>query len=676
MKALISAWLIAALMIVAVSHLYAQAPDSTPDLTTITLEDLMNVKITSVSKKEEKLFKAAAAIYVITQEDIRRSGLTNLPELFRLVPGMEVARVDGNKWAIGIRGFNALYSNKLLVLVDGRSVYSPAFSGVYWEAQNLPLDLIERIEIIRGPGGTLWGANAVNGVINIITKQAKDSPGGLIVVGGGSEEQGFTSAHYGGMIGANVHYRAYTKYSNRGGQVNATGFNAHDWQNWVSGGWRMDWKKSDHNALTVQGDLYDTALRETSTTFLLSNPYAPPALSSSEFKGGNVLGRWNHVFSDRSDTTLQTYFDRSGRQSFDVGEHEDTFDVDFQHRLAIGRRQEIIWGLGYRLIFDQLDRNPVGSTQVTPKEQNNQIFSGFVQDELILVKNRLHLTLGSKLEHNDYVGFQIQPNARLLLTPSPHHTIWAAASRAVRTPSRVNRGLRLNVSATPGPGGVPIISSVFGDPNFMSEELRAYELGYRAHPGTKLSLDISTFYNFYDRLLSADPRPPIFESDPSPHLTVPIQFRNLVNGKIYGLEASANWGIIRHWKFRAGYSYLGAQLSHKLSGRGPDVDIAIGADPRHQFHLHSYLKLPYYLELDTALYRVSRLRGAPGLVPPIPGYTRLDLRFGWKVRETIELSLGLQNLLDDRHSESAVADATFIPSQIKRSVYGKAIWRF
>ncbi|HKX27773.1 MAG TPA: TonB-dependent receptor plug domain-containing protein, partial [Blastocatellia bacterium] len=314
----------------------------------------MNIEVTSVSKKEEQLFQAAAAVYVITREDIRRSGLTSLPELFRLVPGMDVARIDGNKWAISVRGFNRRFVDKLLVLVDGRTVYSPHFSGVFWEAQQPPLEEIERIEVIRGPGGTLWGANAVNGVINIITKHAKDSQGGLMTAGGGSEEQGFASARYGGMIGAHAHYRAYARYFNRSGLVNAAGFNAHDWQNWVSGGWRVDWKRSERDALTVQAEIYDTGLRETQTTINLAAPFAPPALSPGELTGGNVLGRWDHLFSDRSNTTLQIYLNRLHRAVYDVTEHEDTLDVDFQHRLAV-KRQEIVWGLGYRVTSDRLD---------------------------------------------------------------------------------------------------------------------------------------------------------------------------------------------------------------------------------------------------------------------------------------------------------------------------------
>ncbi|HKX31320.1 MAG TPA: TonB-dependent receptor [Blastocatellia bacterium] len=670
MKVMLYVWLIVVVMILGGARGSAQNQPVPPDLTTADLEDLMKIEVTSVSKREEKLFQSAAAIYVITQEEIRRSGLTSLPELFRLVPGMEVARIDGTKWAISGRGFNGRFSDKLLVLVDGRSIYSPIDSGVFWEAQQLPLEDIERIEIIRGPGGTLWGANAVNGVINVITKPAFETQGGLVTAGGGSEEQGFTSARYGGVIGARAHYRAYAKYFNRGGLVNAAGFNAHDWQNWLSGGWRMDWEKSERNSLTIQGDLYDTMVRETPTTIRPADPFAPPVLSPGELTGGNVLGRWNHVFSDRSETALQIYFDRARREIYEVSEHTDTFDVDFQHHLALGRRQEIVWGLGYRLINDRVSSTFGTPVQVFPEKQRNQIFSAFVQNELTLVKNRLRLTVGSKLEHNDYMGYEAQPSARLLWMPSQRQTVWAAASRVVKTPARIDRGLRYNIMAVPGPGPLYTVLAVFGNPNFKSEELRAYEFGYRVRPSRKFSLDLATFYNFYDRLRADDAGRPFLETAP-PRLVVPLPFGNLLNGKNYGLEASVNGEINRRWKFRGGYSYLGAELNHKLAGQDLNVDRFEGGSPRHQFQLHSYFKLPRNFELNTSLYHVSRLPASQ-----TPRCTRLDAGIGWKVRETIELNLGLQNLLDDRHPESNSFDAAIIKSQVRRSAYGKMTWKF
>ncbi|HKX28571.1 MAG TPA: TonB-dependent receptor plug domain-containing protein, partial [Blastocatellia bacterium] len=608
MKGIVRAWTVAVMMICSVGGICAWGQSPATDLTAVSLEDLMSIEVTSASKKEEKLFQTAAAIYVITQEDIRRSGMTSVPELFRLVPGMDVARIDATKWAVSIRGFNSRYANKLLVLIDGRTIYTPENSGVYWEAKHLPLEEIDRIEVIRGPGGTLWGANAVNGIINIITRHSRETQGGLLAAGGGSEDQGTLTTHYGGRLGERAYYRVYSKYFNRGSQVDAAGFSAHDWQNWVSAGWRMDWKKSQHDDVTFQGDLYDTALRETPTTFVLRAPFAPPGLTHAEFMGGNVMGRWNHVFSDRSDTTLQVYFDRARREFFDFGERIDTFDADFQHHVALGRRQDLIWGLGYRLIPDRFTSNRGTPAQYLPNAQTAQIFSGFVQDELTLVKNRLRLTLGSKLEHNDYDGFEAQPNARLLWTPSTHQTVWAAVSRAVRTPSRSTTGFNVNIASFPGPGGFPVILRLSGDPTVTSEELRAYEFGYRVQPNKRFSLDLATFYNFYDRLGSEDPGLPFPEFDPPPpHLIIPIAFGNQLRGRTYGLEAAANLELTRRWKFRSGYSYLGAELSHRREGQNTNVDNTEGGSPRHQFQFHSYLRLPRGFDLDNSFYHVTRL---------------------------------------------------------------------
>ncbi|HKX30081.1 MAG TPA: TonB-dependent receptor [Blastocatellia bacterium] len=671
MKIVLSACALAALLMMGAARVSAQAPGPAPDLTTASLEELMNIEVTSASKKEERLFQTAAAISVITQEEIRRSGMTSLPELLRLVPGLHVARIDGNKWAITARGFNSRFPNKLLVLIDGRSIYTPQFSGVYWEAQFLPLEEIERIEVIRGPGGALWGANAVNGVINIITKSAAETQGGLMSAGGGSEDHAFGSLRYGGTAGANAHYRIHARSFSRSGLLDASGREAPDGQRAVSGGFRLDWSRSGRDALTLQGDIYDSTLRETSTPVTLPAPFAPPRPTPGEFTGGNVMGHWNHIFSERSDATLQIYFDRSRREIRDVGERVDTIDFDFQHHLALKRRQDLIWGVGYRLIADQTNGNLGTPAQFTPKGRSFQIFSAFVQDELMLIKNRLRLTLGTKLEHNDYTGYEVQPSARLLWTPSARQTVWAAASRAVRTPARTQNSLRINATAFPGPDGLIVFSTLIGSPDPQSEELRAYELGYRAQPSRKLSLDLAAFYNVYDRLVTFDPGPPFFDTFGYPHLTIPLRFGNLMNGRVYGAELSATADLTRRWRVRGGYSFLAAELNHKLAGQDQNVDLGENHSPKHQFQVHSYFKLPGRLELDNGLYYLTKLSAQS-----IPGYTRLDLRLGWKMRESFELSFGAQNLLDDRHPEFNSLDSIVITSQAKRSFYGKATWRF
>jgi iron complex outermembrane receptor protein len=648
----------------------AQKPAS--DLTEKSIEDLMDIEVTSVSKKEEKLFQTAAAVYVITQEEIRRSGLTSIPELLRLAPGVEVARIDGTKWAISARGFNGRLANKLLVLIDGRSVYSPETSGVYWEVQDLLLEDIERIEVIRGPGGTLWGANAVNGVINIITKRTRETQGGIVIAGGGSEERGFVGFRYGGKLGDKASYRVFGKYFNRSELVAPSGRGANDGQHEERGGGRVEWQPTERDELTLEGDIYRTNLRENPTGISPANPFAPLANRIGEFSGGYIMGRWARVSSKESDIALQVYYERFNRKLFELADHIDTFDLDFQQHVALGRRQDIVWGLGYRLVSHHAESNSNSPIQFDPEAKTGQLFSGFAQDEITLVKDRLRLILGIKLEHNYLSGFEAQPSVRLSWTPSRRQTAWAAVSRAVRTPARSQQDIRVNFQAFPGPGGLPIIVAVLGSTSPDSEILNAYELGYRAQPHRKLSLDITTFYNVYHRLTSFEPGLPFFETDPlPPHLVSPIFYDNLLQGETYGLEAAINLDITRRWKLHGSYSFLRVQLHRLGTSQDPASEAAEGDNPRHQFQLHSYLNLWRNFDLDTALYHVSRLGGQP-----VPGYTRIDSRIGWHIRENIEVSGGVQNLLDNRHLEFNGADVLVLPSQVRRSVYGKLTWRF
>jgi iron complex outermembrane recepter protein len=653
---------------------WAQRPET--DLRTASLEDLMNIEVTSVSKKEEKLFQTAAAIYVITQEEIRRSGLTNLPELLRLVPGLSVARIDGNKWAISARGFNGRFANKLLVLIDGRTVYSPETSGVYWEVQDLPLETIERVEVIRGPGGTLWGANAVNGVINIITKHTKDTRGGVLTTGGGSEERGFGSARYGGQLGEQADYRIYTKYFNRSSLVNALGRTANDGQQSLRGGGRIDWPLTQRDALTLQGDIYRTNIHETSTNISLLAPFAPFTTTPGEFTGGNMLGRWTRAFSKQSDLALQLYYDRFNRDIYDLGVSINTVDLDFQHRFALGRRQGLVWGGGYRHVWDKSNGNSSTPVQFTPARETSRLASIFAQDEITLVKDRLRLILGSKLQyfshqHDTSSDLKVQPNLRVSWTPGRNQSVWGAISHAVRTSARTEEDLRANYAAFPGPNGIPNVLTVMGNKESKFEAVRAHELGYRVQPGNNVSFDLTAFYNRYDHLQTFELGQPFFEAGLRPHVVIPIYYDNLMRGETYGAEVSANWNVVRHWKLSGSYSLLRMQLQPAAASRDVSAEQAEGHSPRHQFQVHSWLKLPRNFEFDSSFYSVSALS-----TQQIPGYTRLDARLGWRVKEGIELSLGLQNLLDNRHPEFNGTAQAVVSSEIKRSIYGKLIWHF
>src|SRR5438093_3529420 len=433
---------------------HGQELDSTKkrlsDLADMSLEDLTKIEVTSVSKHKEKLADAPAAIFVITQEDIRRSGVTTIADALRLAPGLEVARVASHDWAITSRGFNELYANKLLVLIDGRSVYTPLFSGVYWDVQDTLLEDIDRIEVIRGPGATLWGANAVNGVINITTKSAKETIGGLLSGGYGTEEQGFGSARYGGKLGEDAYYRGYVKYFNRDSSALPSGAQANDAWEMYRGGFRTDWEPSAQNLFTLQGDAYAGTENQTVTLFTPAFPFTQPDASKMRVSGGNVIGRWTHTFTPDSDLKLQIYYDRTDRAVDYFKEMRNTADFDLQYRHPLWQRHDVTWGVGFRYADSDTSRSNF-TLAFIPPERITRIFNTFIQDEITLVKERLRLTLGSKFERNDYTGFEIQPSGRLLWTPHERHSVWASVSRAVRTPSRAEVDSRIvNTNVPPG----------------------------------------------------------------------------------------------------------------------------------------------------------------------------------------------------------------------------------
>src|SRR6266576_3378702 len=449
---------------------FAQQPDSAgqrPDsslsaeaLKKLSIEQLMNLQVTSVSKRPERLSQTASAIQVITQEDIRRSGAASLAEALRLAANLQVAQIDSRQWAISARGFNGTTANKLLVLIDGRTVYTPLFSGVFWDVQEVPIQDIDRIEVISGPGATLWGANAVNGVINVITKDAKDTQGFVLSGGGGTEQHGFGTVRYGAPLGSSVRARIYGRGFDRDATALPSGQDAADDWHLEQGGFRMDWEASSASRVTLQGDLYDGRIAQDSG-------------GDIGVSGGNVMAKWSHTLSERSSLADHLYYDRTHRDIPGVfGEDLDTYDVDLQHRARLGARHDVVWGLGYRNINDRVVNS--ASLAFLPSHVAREWFNGFVQDEIALVPNRLQVAFGSKVVHNDYTCFDIQPSDRMNWTLSPSTTLWAAVSRAVRTPSRIDRELF-------APAQPPYFLA--GGPNFHSEEELAYEAGYRNQNG-------------------------------------------------------------------------------------------------------------------------------------------------------------------------------------------------
>jgi iron complex outermembrane receptor protein len=625
------------------------------DLLSLPIEDLMQIEVTTVSKRAQRIAETPAAVTVITSEDIRRSGMTNVPDLLRSVPGLHVANIDSNTWAITARGFNGQFANKLLVMIDGRSVYTPLFSGVYWDVQDLLLEDVDRIEVVRGPGGTMWGANAVNGVINIITKEAAQTQGLLVSALGGTLERVNAGARYGGAISDRAHYRGYAKFTSRNDFEDRGGVDAHDEWDVARGGLRVDWKPTDADHVTVQGDYYGGDSEETSV--LLDR-------SSTDLDGGNAIASWSHVFTETSDAQVRLWYDRTERDGDLLGEVRDTFDAEFQHRFSPFARNDLIWGGGYRITSDEIDNS--NGIRFAPEDRTVELANAFVQDEIWLIEEMLSLTLGTKLEYNDYSRFELLPNARALLTPSERHSFWAAVSRAVRAPSRAENDVSLLV---PNAAPPPNFSQLDGDNGFDAENLLAFELGYRARPLASTSIDVAAYYNVYDDLRSLEPRAALINF-PAPGLvTVPLGADNRLDARGYGVEVSGAWSVTESWRLDAGYTLMLLDIqqgnSADPSAQGQEHDT-----PAHQFHLGSRVDLPWNLELDTALYWVDRVSNQD-----VDDYARLDARLGWRPWPQLELALVGQNLAQDEHDEFGPS-FTVLPTSIPRSFYGKVTWRY
>ena len=649
----------------------AQNPRNVPDVTAMSMEDLMNLQVTSVSKRTQKVADAAAAIFVLTQEDIRRSGATSIPEALRLVPGLEVARIDQNKWAIGSRGFNGRFDNKLLVLIDGRSVYTP----LYWNVQDVMLEDVDRIEVIRGPGATLWGANAVDGVINVITKKAKATQSAIVTAGAGTEERAAGGVRFGSKLGDNTYYRAYTKYFDWGPSAYPSGITAHDGWDALRGGFRADWTPAGANSLTVQGDIYRSRFDETLTVASLSAPYSNTFPNDGKYSGGNILGRWNHT-SEGSSMSLQMYYDNTTITDHSLfGDHQNILDIDFQDGFHAGNSQQFVWGLGYRSIHDKNDASFTVSLQ--PNQVTLNQFSTFLQDEISLVDNRLQITLGSKFERNEFTGFEIEPNARLLWNLTPNQSIWTAVSRAVRTPALTEEGLRLNSQVIPpgtpaNPTPLPAVVAVFGSHQFNSEDLLAYELGYRVQATKNLSLDIATFYNNYSNLRTAEPGAPYPEGSPAPtDFVIPFVAGNKMSGGTYGVELFADWKVVPKWRLVGSYSYLQMDIHKNIDSQDPTPDNPNGSSPRHQWYLRSSVDLPKHFEQDTTLRFVDHL---PSL--GLPSYYSLDAHLGWRPVNSLEFSIGGQNLLNNWHLEFMPDFVNTSPTVVKRSIFGSITVKF
>ena len=630
----------------------------------------LDMPVSSVARQDSTVGKSPAAVFVITNEMIHRSGAVCIPDVLRMVPGVQVAQISSDEWAISSRGLNSQYSNKLLVQIDGRTVYDLLFGGVIWDVQDVMLEDVERIEVIRGPGATIWGSNAVNGVINIITKKAQDTQGTLIQGGAGSHERGFTNARVGGRVGQDMYYRIYGKWFDRGPSYLPDGDTAPDeWQQ-ARTGFRMDFDASQSDAMTLQGDYYNG-----STVTLTPNqiPLPPFSVASNEghVTGENILYRWKHTIDDDSDWTFQTYYDRTQRHYFNPAYalDRDLFDLDFQNRFPLGTRNEIIWGFGYRFAQDSFYEAPATSFFITvdPPARFDNYFSYFLQDQITLVPDRWYFTAGSKFEHNNYTSFEFQPTVRLLWTPTDRHSVWGAISRGVHVPTRQTDDATVRLPAV-DTNPLPVFPIVSGNRGLLSEELLAYEFGLRVQATERFSWDLALFYNQYERLFANQQGTPYFE--PPAYLDIPYTYENGMAGETYGAELAVNYTLSERWRLQCAYTHT--QLFLHLDP-GMVVNVNPGETPNNQVYLQSSWDLGSSWQFDLTGRYVDALLTTTS--PSIPNYIAMDVRLAWLGRKNMEVAVVGRNLTNGYYSEFSPLTSQ-VAYKVGPQVYGQITWRY
>jgi iron complex outermembrane receptor protein len=611
------------------------------DLYNLPVEQLAGLEytVTSASKREEKLLDTAAAVYVVSAEDIRRSGATSIPEALRGVPGLDVARVNDHSWAISSRGFNDPFSNKLLVMIDGRSIYTPEFSGVYWDEQNIPLENVERIEVVRGPGATLWGANAVNGVINIITKSAKDMQGNLASAGTGTIETGFGTARHGGKFAENGFYDVYATTDNNADHAPFNGTSRDFDYNMERAGFRTDWSANKSDKVMVEGDLFHGNEHDLN----INNPFN----ASSFMSGGDVVGKWTHDYSAASKLQVESYIDSEDRLFDSITARSVTYDADVQHTYTGFERHEIVWGAGARFIDLFTSGNADYPYPVTSSYSDRllHVFNTFFQDQYALIPGKWFLIGGTKLEDNSYTGVEWEPSIRTLWKIDPTQSAWAGITRAVRTPSAFENNFDITIGPI-RPGALaplPTLVPVQGESTIESEQVFTYEVGYRKEISKKASIDTTAFYNYYGNIVSNQVQQPFLDGFT---VVIPQTFTNEYHAQSYGVEIAPSWQVTDNWKLKGSYSML--ETSYMANEANEAYEYTKNSFPRNQFSVTSYLNLPHYVELDGTFSYTDPLSDLK-----VPAHVSLDMRVGWKPLETdaLELSLSGQNLFNREHVE-------------------------
>lgn len=642
------------------------------DLVDLSVEELMDVEVFSVSRRQQTVFESAAAVDVITSEEIRRSGATRLPEVLRLVLGVHAKHIDANKWAVTVRGFNNRFANKLLVLIDGRSVYSPLFAGVWWEVQDLPLDIVDRVEVIRGPGGTLWGANAVNGVINVITKRADETQDTFVKGGYGPEERGFGSVTHGGRLADNTFYRVYGKGLRRDALVDSVKrAEADDWH-MLRGGFRID-EVDGATTWRISGEAYDGRLSQTmedGAAFTI--PYMREYDYETEVAGRHILVNLTHHFETGAEFQFTGYYDWTTRADTVFAGTWHTVGFDVQHRFALGKRQSVVWGGEFRITRDQLGQSH--RFTFNPDRRTTRVFSGFVQDEIHFFGDRLRWIFGSKFEHNDFTGVEVLPNVRVAWT-DPDHTLWGAVSRSVRLPTRGEADthhLDFVAPLSETPNAPIVVFQLVGNPEMKSEKLVAYELGYRRRFSNGFTFDLVTFYNRYTDHFSGEPHSIEFDNGVSPvRIYTSYTAKNKMSGNTFGGEVVGEWQVLEGWRLRGGYAYLNMNMKLNPDSEDPGTLEFVADNPTHRFMLWSLWNVTPQIELDAVGYYTADLPehrdGA---------FFSLDVHANWHVTPAFSISLVGKHLVGYHRIglDPEVVDTQATYNQ--RNVFGALSWKF
>ncbi len=646
------------------------AAASTPqnNLFEMSLEQLLEIKVISVDKALKSLEDTPAAMYVVTRDDIRASGAETIADALRLVPGLHVGQVTASSLAVGARGLNGRYNNKFLILIDGRSAFSQLYNGISWDAADVPLEQIERIEIVRGPGGSLWESKAMNGIVNVITQNSRATIGTTVQGEAGNEHRAGALIQHGAELGEGVTLRAWGAYDEWDGLALPAGDSVRDGYKQERGGFRLDWQVADNQTFMLSGDLFT---RDVDDSVPLVDLTAPGLrrldTSGEEHDGGSLLGRWDWQRGAGETVSLQGYYSHAKVSSALLDYTCDTIDVELNHQLPVGDRNTVNWGAGFRYLYD--DTEGQNGLHYDPDDYDFKAYSLYLQDEFAAVPDKLFLTFGVKAEHNSYTDWEFQPTARLLWKAAPGHNLWGAVSRTVRTPSRSD--VAIDMIATAYPGFLPTVVNALGNPDIDAEKAVTWEAGYRTVPNTWSSLDLTVYYTRYDDLIRNIPGTPYRQMAPAPpRVVLPVLFENSLEGDSTGFEIALKLEPANWWRINLNYTWQNTNLDEKQRGSRASTSQE-ASFPEHQANLLANFKLNEKWQLGTVLRYVGKVEESG-----IPAYVEGDLNLFWQPSKNLDMTVSVRNLFDAQHPEYPKAAFADVPLEVERSVVAKVTWKF